>query len=186
MSGWIKVEKSILSDIRFRRMVREYCNACALHEYTAVTHLLGALTQLWIYADEHIRDDDTMRGTFNEIDDFIGIKGFCDLMPRDWLVIVDSDNVQLPDWLTHNGSIAKKRALTQQRVERYRNKPNGNASPLHDSISSNAQALPDQTRLSHPRLDHLKPQNQRALKTLSETVTEKIPEFAKLVEKLQS
>lgn len=146
MSGWIKVEKAVLSDIRFKRMVREWCNDGALHESTAVTQLLGALTQLWLYADEHIRDDDTMRGTVDDINGFVGLQNFCQLLPPDWFVVVDADNVQLPDWLAHNGSLAKKRAMTQLRVAKHRTKANGNAPSLHIATHGNAHALPDQTR----------------------------------------
>ena len=35
---------------------------------TAVTLVLGALSQLWLYADEHIRDDNTIRASVDDID----------------------------------------------------------------------------------------------------------------------
>jgi hypothetical protein len=166
MSGWIKVEKALLSDARFRRLVRNFddCNAPELHTQRRVTLLLGALVQLWLQADEHIRDDDTMRATSDDIDHLVGIKHFADQMPADWLQIIDSDNVHLPDFLEHNGSSAKKRALTQKRVENYRSKVNGNASALHDPPPRNAIALPDQTRPDHTR-PHRKTQSDNSRAT---------------------
>jgi hypothetical protein len=71
----------------------------------------------------------------DELDEVVGLPGFCALLPADWLVPVDEHSVELPEYHAHNGTEAKKRAVTQKRVSRHR------AKALHDG---NGRALPDQ------------------------------------------
>lgn len=162
MSGyWIKFEKDLVTDPRVIRMAKELtkrfnlvaeipepspvagCNAYAL---PGVTLVLGALTRLWIYADSHCREDDTLDLGGREIDELIGIPDFCSLMPKDWLVVIDGNTVELPGFQEHNGVEAKKKALTQKRVARHRD------SKKHNGVShGNAVALPDQTRPDQTR-----------------------------------
>lgn len=166
MSGWIKVEKSLESDPRTLRVARELaktlttfsgptesdgrfdpCNALAYHYVTLVC---GALARLWIYADTHIRDDDTLDMGAAEIDDWLGIPNFCAALPQDWLREIDEHTVELPGFQAHNGVEAKKKALTQKRVERHR-KTSRNAPALQTAETCNAPALPDQTRPDQTR-----------------------------------
>jgi hypothetical protein len=150
MSGWIKVEKELETDPRTQRMAKaiaklfmfmpagaaeDPCNAIAL---PGVTLVCGALSRLWIFADSHIRADNTLDMSAAEIDEWLGIPGFCALIPPDWLIPVDDKSVELPGFLEHNGVEAKKRALTQKRVENHR---------IRTAVTEcNALALPDQTR----------------------------------------
>lgn len=143
MSGWIKLEKSLETDPRVLRAARALAgagNAPALH---GVTLLVGALARLWILADSHARKDDSLDMGFSEIDDYVGIPGFCSALPRDWLVELDEHRVELPGFHAHNGVEARKRALTQKRVARHRE---GAKEPLkRNSVTAgNAPALPDQ------------------------------------------
>lgn len=153
MSGWIKVEKDLETDPRVLRMARalgkrfqfysvaavaDPCNACAL---PSVTLVCGGLTRLWIFADSHIREDDTLDMDTAEIDELLGIPGFCSLTPPDWLRAIDDHTVELPGFQEHNGVEAKRRALTQKRVERHRG-----AAKRESVTPGNADALPDQTR----------------------------------------
>lgn len=155
MSGWIKMEKDLREDPRFTRMV----NALIEREGAAVTtvtqaryisnaaatRVLGGLLQLWMYADSHIREDDTLDLGADEIDQLIGLKGFVDLMPTDWLEIIDANRVKLPSFHAHNGTEAKKKALTQKRVARHRIREA--VTPVaQEKRSSVTPALPDQTR----------------------------------------
>lgn len=160
MSGWIKVEKELETDPRTLRMakaiakrwkivpitesngVEMQCNAVAL---PAVTVVCGALTRLWMFADSHIRSDNTLDMSAAEIDEWLGIPGFCDLLPTDWLVPLDDKSVELPGFLAHNGVEAKKKALGSKRVENHRIRT--------AAADCNADALPDQTRLDQTRPD---------------------------------
>lgn len=137
MSGWIKWEKDLESDPRVLRMARELKRMCNALPFHPVTLVCGGLLRMWSYADSHIRDDDTLDLGRSELDEIIGIEGFCSLLPADWLVEINENTVELPNFQEHNGVEAKRRALTQKRVKRHRN------------ASSVTEALPDQdqTRL---------------------------------------
>lgn len=152
MSGWIKLEKSLLTDMRFRRMVDRYVEQSNALRNAAVTVMLGALAQLWLYADEHIHDDDTVRATTDDIDRFVGVDQFCSMVPKDWLVVLNPDQIQLPDFLAHNGTSARSRKLNAERQARFRHK-HGNGKSNGAVTHSNARndARPDQTRLSQTK-----------------------------------
>lgn len=156
MSGWIKLEKDLRTDPRFMRMAKALRNADVTHERIspekAATLVLGSLAQLWMYADSHIREDDTLDVGPTEVDELVGVEGFSKLMPVDWMEVLDTNRVRLPGFQEHNGTEAKKRALTQKRVAKHRVKIVTQERSNH-SGSSNAGALPDQTRLDQTRPD---------------------------------
>jgi hypothetical protein len=142
VSGWIKWEKDLETDPRTLRILRDLpklCNAPALHGNALVTLVCGALQRMWSYADSHIRSDDTLDMGASELDEYLGIADFCSVLPEDWLVVVDENTLKLPDYQSHNGVEAKKKALTQKRVAKHRQK------------ERNASALPDQTRPEETR-----------------------------------
>ena len=132
MSGWIKFEKDLQIDPRVLRMAKaldrrltlfdgpqsdyDPCNAAAL---PAVTLVCGALVRLWSLADSHVGEDDVLDLSADEVDDYIGIPGFCQIMPADWMQVGDGV-VKLPGFHAHNGTAAKKRAVTQNRVAAHR------------------------------------------------------------------
>jgi hypothetical protein len=154
LSGWIKWEKELEGDPRMKRMLKDFqriCNADALHH---VTLLCGSLLRLWVYADSHIREDNTLDMGCAEIDEHLGVPGFCSILPASWLVEVDEHCVELPDFLEHNGTEAKKKALTGKRVANHRQR------------KRNADALPDQTRPDQTKPD----QNPSASATPARTV----------------
>jgi len=136
-------------------MARQLRDAAVTHERFMqnlhVTLVLGCLDVLWCYADTHIREDDSLDLGIDEIDELVGLKGFCSLLPTDWFEVLDTNRVKLPDFHTHNGTESKRKALTQKRTERYRN-----ATALHDvtqaSRKSVTRASPDQTK-TRPRPD---------------------------------
>ncbi len=156
MSGWIKLEKDRRDDPRVLRMARQLRDAGVTHErFTAnayVTLVLGGLDQLWIYADTHVREDDTLDLGTDEIDELVGIKGFCGLLPPDWLEVIDANRVKLPDFHAHNGTESKRKALGQKRSERYRNaealQANNGASRngVTGASLDQTKTRPDQTR----------------------------------------
>ena len=149
MSGWIKLEKDRRDDPRVLRMARELRHACVTHERCManfhVTLVLGCLDQLWVYADTHIREDDTLDLGVDEIDELVGLKGFSSLMPSDWLEVLDAQSVKLPNFHGHNGTESKRKALAQKRSERYRNAGALQGATL-SSRTSVTQASLDQTK----------------------------------------
>lgn len=153
MSGWVKWEKDLETDIRFTRLcrqVRDTCHAGALrgvlHQNAVVALTMGALVKLWSYADTHIRADDTLDLSFDDIDELVGVTGFAAAMPEDWLIKRGDQCVELPGFQEHNGTIAKKRDLNTKRQQRRRARQNEEpVTPEGDKC--HAGALPDQTRL---------------------------------------
>lgn len=101
----------------------DVCNAWR----NAVT---GALVTLWVYADEHIRDDDTLPLTSQTLDAVVGIEGFFDAMPREWIDELDDGSIVLPGYCEKNSLIAKRKrtASSNARVTQWRRskKANGN------------------------------------------------------------
>lgn len=143
-------------------MARALRDAGVTHErFTVnaqVSIVLGCLDQLWTYADTHIREDDSLDLGADEIDELVGLKGFCGLMPIDWLEVLNTQAVKLPDFHSHNGTEAKRRALSQKRMVRHRN---ASASPMRNDTQrmSVTRASPDQTR---PDLDQTRGEEVRA------------------------
>jgi hypothetical protein len=162
VSGWIKFEKDLQIDPRVIRMAKaidrkliafrgdepdlDPCNAVAL---PAVTLVCGALVRLWCLADSHVGEDDILDLSAADVDEFLGLPGFCELAPSDWLV-VDGDRVKLPGFHRHNGTEAKKRAVTQKRVAAHRSR---NAASVTRPDQDQTKTRPEKGAASPPDLD---------------------------------
>lgn len=157
MSGWIRAEKELTETIRFKRMVKAYRNALRSVTECDVTRdetlLLGALIRLWMYADSHIRDDNTLVITCDEIDELVGVEGFAKSLPVEWLKVIDAERVELPDFLEHNGTSARQRKNNAKRQANFRSKRK-ELDVTRDVTHGNARnaARPDQTRLEETRV----------------------------------
>lgn len=158
MSGWIKVEKDLPASIRFRRVVTRIRERNALPGVTDCddvflsTLVLGALMRLWMYADTHIADDNTIEGTAEEIDALVGVPGFAQAMPDSWLIERPDGRIELPDFLSKNGTSAKQRrdAAKRQAAFRARRQSREVTRDVTGSHASN-EARPDQTRLDQKK-----------------------------------
>lgn len=121
MSGWIKFDKALESDPRVLKIAR---HLGVTHERygrnAGVTVVIGGLVRLWSYADTHIDEDDILAVSVDDIDEIVGITGFAEALPPDWLQIVDGESVQLPDFHDHNGSLARRRAQAASRQRKHR------------------------------------------------------------------
>lgn len=137
MSGWIKFWKDMPNDPRVLAAALKLSERYVLAERTAGggadlsrnalcnawrNAVVGALATLWSYADEHIRDDDTLPLTSQTVDAVVGLEGFFDAMPREWIDELDDGSVILPGYCEKNSLIAKrKRAVkSNARVTRWR------------------------------------------------------------------
>ncbi len=120
MSGWIKLERALPTDPRILTIASRMRHAGVTPESLYVLAAVGALAKLWSFADEHIRPDDTLDCGVDEINQVIGIAQFCDFLPPQWLQVLDTYRVHLPDFLEHNGIHAAKRALNAERSRTYR------------------------------------------------------------------
>jgi hypothetical protein len=164
VSGWIQLDKDLREDVRVQRMARALVTRGDVTQLryktrAAVTLVLGGLAQLWMHADAFARNDNALEITSDEIDELTGIEGFAQLLPSDWLKILDAQRVELPGFQEHNGTTAKSRALTNRRVARFRAK-SGNAGTTPSVSDCNGEALPDQTIP-----DHTRPKSRRAART---------------------
>lgn len=144
MSGWIKLEKDLANDPRVLKMASRLSHADVTLASRSRLVVIGALVSLWWYADTHIGDDDVLAIGSDEVDELVGLKGFCALMPQDWLQVLDADHVKLVDYTAHNGSKAKNAALAQKRQQRHREKPTSTSRSRHAPVTSSA--LPDKTK----------------------------------------
>lgn len=159
MSGWIKLEKDLLTDVRLRRMLAHLettpLGVAVTHgrygRDAGVTLLLGALARLWMYADAFARDDDTINLTAADIDELTGIENFTQLLPAEWLEILDERRAKLPGFQAHNGTEAKRRATDAKRQARFR-AAHSSAPPSRQSRTSVTEPLPDQTK-TRPKPD---------------------------------
>src|SRR5687768_13787271 len=109
--AWIKFEKDLLTDPRVLRIAKslesrwhlyqddggEQYSACNAKALPAVTLVCGALVRIWCLADTHVGADDVLPLGKVELDEVLGIPGFCDLLPLDWLEPIDEHAVKLPD-----------------------------------------------------------------------------------------
>jgi hypothetical protein len=146
MSGWIKFWKDMPNDPRVLSAAMELSRRYVLARKTAGggadltatescnawrNAVTGALATLWAYADEHIRDDDTLPLTSQTVDAIVGLEGFFDAMPREWIDELDDGSIILPGYCEKNSLIAKRKRTIKSnaRVTQWRraNKTNGNA-----------------------------------------------------------
>jgi len=124
---WIKVERSLARDPRIVAMARalQAREQAAGAPETPFARLcitcVGAVCILWITADAYVGQDDVLRYGPADIDELTGIESFCELMPPEWLVVLDAKSVKLPNFHTHNGALEKKRAQQRKRQQRHRN-----------------------------------------------------------------
>lgn len=128
MAGWIRLRKDLSSDPSVLLMAnklaashvtnRDERDASRMHALH-VTRIIGALASLWIYADEHIREDDTLSVTAEEFDASVGFE-FCALMPARWLVITDDNYLKLPKYREAQGCHETRDESGAERSRRYR------------------------------------------------------------------
>lgn len=178
MSGWIKLEKDLLTDPRFVAAAMELEERYGLaHKgiaernvttLPASTLLLGALARIWVIADTHIGEDDVLALNAHQIDKLVGIKGLCEILPDDWLEVLDGDRVKLPNYHTHNGSTAKERSSNALRQQKFRDK---HKQPT--ITSRNAVTLPDQD------LDKTNRREEKKIKPTAAARPAPAPEFTR-------
>lgn len=137
LSGWIKFDKDMSADPRLMRSANTLLDSFILARRTGgggedLSHgdalrfmcnaLRGALVTLWCYADEHIRDDDTLPCDAESLDAIVGIDGFSESMPDEWVTVRDDGSVYLPSYCDKNSLIAKRKKSDRgaDRQRRYR------------------------------------------------------------------
>jgi hypothetical protein len=114
MAGdWIKMRSNLRSHPKVVRI------ASALH--VDRLQIVGGLHAVWCLFDEHSEDGELHGYTPSAIDREIGFPGFSDLMIAvDWLEWDGNDRLTLPEFSTHNGASAKRRAQENDRKRQER------------------------------------------------------------------
>jgi hypothetical protein len=136
---WFQVDKSTLTDPRLLAAARELSKRYSVSEIddngsradelpyvTQLSHvtnaLRGALMMLWAYAHDNIMPGDELPLDPVSIDAMVGIEGFCDVMPPEWLEIsADRQTVKLPHFIDKN-QIVKMRQTRENAARRQREK----------------------------------------------------------------
>lgn len=119
--------------------------------------IIGGLFLLWCLGDEH---GENLRGlTKPLLDAEIGIPGFSDALPEDWLQerVTSKDgnaasSLHLPNYVRKNTTTERTRTLTRERVRKFRERQNearNAVTSLHDP--------PDQTSPTKTRGDERLP-----------------------------
>lgn len=153
MSGWIKFEKDMANDPRLLEIAVQMAGEANLatgnrdlSNQEAVTlfcnALRGALVTLWCYADTHINDDDTLDMGAGAIEALVGIDGFCDLMPPEWIAVTESGAVKLPGYCEKNGVISRRKRAndSNERVRKFRERRNAERNALPPAVKRNGNA----------------------------------------------
>lgn len=115
MAGdWIKMRSNLWDDPR----VSKICDLLECGE----AQIVGALYWLWSTADQHTEDGILQGLSLRQIDRKTGVPGFAQaLVDIGWLAERE-DGVEVIRFEEHNGTTAKKRAVTAKRVANHRGK----------------------------------------------------------------
>lgn len=128
MAGdWIKMRGNLWDDPRVARL-------CDMTDESEAA-VIGGLYWLWATADQHTEDGIMPGLSLRQIDRKTGVKGLGDaLVAIGWLED-NPDGVRIINFEEHNGTSAKKRAVTAKRVANHRS---GNADSANDTQAGNA------------------------------------------------
>lgn len=101
--------------------------------------VVGGLHAVWCLFDEHSEDGRLYGYTPSAIDEEIGWPGFCDLLIAiGWVESDGNDGLSLPDFDTHNGASAKRRAMEADRKRAERAAASDDTHHGGESSASNA------------------------------------------------
>lgn len=113
MAGdWIKMRGNLWDDPRVSKLVD-------LTDSTEAA-VIGALYWLWATADQHTEDGCMPGLTLRQIDRKTGVPGFAAAMVEIGWIRDEPQGVVLAKFEEHNGTSAKKRAVTAKRVANFR------------------------------------------------------------------
>ena len=175
MAGdWIKMRCNLDTDWR----VIQIASQLEMSEL----HVVGCLWKLWTWADQNTADGNAVSVTDVTLDRFTGVTGFASSMRNVGWLTGENYQITFPNFVEHNGSTAKKRAKTQQRVSKHRNARNVTDVTL--------KALPEKRReeksITHTHTDENVPKQnlpewvvdpwERSLKTVFAVTGRQMPE----------
>jgi len=179
-TGWIKIDKDMIDDPRVVDAAQCLASKYIIAHTTTVqggtdltevellrfacNAVTGALVTLWKYADEHIRDDDTLPITRDALDALLGITGFFELMPIEWVDELDDGTIILPGYCEKNALIAKKKAALKSnaRVQAFRARKNGKCNAIGNAhVTQVTPRYPSVTKVVDQDQDIPKKENKK-------------------------
>jgi hypothetical protein len=118
--------------------------------------VVGGLHAVWCLFDEHSEDGCLYGYTPSAIDEEIGWPGFCNLLISiGWVESDGNDGLSLPEFDTHNGASAKRRAMEADRKRAERAAPKDH--PHDGSNLSASHADKKRTREEESREEYSVP-----------------------------
>lgn len=158
MAGdWIKMR----SDLRTHPKVVRLSSALKADRL----RIVGGLHAVWCLFDAHSTDGSLEGYTHDAIDDLIGWPGFARAMEAvEWIEVDLDGGIWLPDFDTHNGASAKRRAQDSDRKRRDREEKEAAEKAVRDA--SAAEADKKRTR-EEERREEKKEKPKRAARATS-------------------
>ncbi len=142
MAGdWIKMRSNLRSHPKVVRI------ASALK--ADKLRVVGGLHAVWCLFDEHSEDGQLLGYTPSALDEEIGFHGFSDLMTAvGWLESDGNDCLRLPEFDTHNGASAKRRAQEsdRKRIERAAAKVGEQSVPIPSARDADKKRTREEKR----------------------------------------
>ena len=165
MAGdWIKMRCNLDTDWR----VIQIASQLEMSEL----HVVGCLWKLWTWADQNTADGNAVSVTDVTLDRFTGVTGFASSMRNVGWLTGENYQITFPNFVEHNGSTAKKRAKTQQRVTKHRN--------ARSVTDVTLKALPEKRR-EEKSITHTHTEENVPRKDLPEWVVDPWERFLKTV-----
>lgn len=165
MAGdWIKMRCNLDTDWR----VIQIASQLEMSEL----HVVGCLWKLWTWADQNTADGNAVSVTDVTLDRFTGVTGFASSMRNVGWLTGENYQITFPNFVEHNGSTAKKRAKTQQRVTKHRN--------ARSVTDVTLKALPEKRR-EEKSITHTHTEENVPKKDLPEWVVDPWDRFLKTV-----
>lgn len=112
-ADWIKMRTDLIRSPKVARI------ASALHADRL--RVIGGLHAVWSLFDEQSPDGFINGYTLEIVDDLIGWPGFAAEMATVVWLVVDGETLAIPEFDTHNGAPAKRRAMESERKKKARN-----------------------------------------------------------------
>lgn len=188
MAGYITIDKTTRDDPRLLELTEALLDVWTLEQdrdtgsdaicdaicYAARDALLGALVRLWCYADEHVRDDNTLPIKLSTLARELRFpEEVLRRFPTDWLIIGANDSVKLPGYVEKNGLISrtKRREQARERMRRFRAKRDADVTeqPTRNGASQGAFSHPTPIP-SQPFRDLREEGAQKALSKIKEKI----------------
>lgn len=151
-----------------------------VHQIAALTKLdcdtvVGKLVRVWGWFDQQTTNGNARGVTLTLVDRFANHTGFGKAMQQAGWMTVSKNGIIMPNFGRHNGQSAKKRALTERRVKRFRNasdvtkslpekrREEKNKNPVNELSSSNLKGQPLFKKMPQPNDHHASIQRNRKI-----------------------